>query len=189
MDQLLNAIQFATRVHQGQTRKGKETPYIIHPLGVGLLLSQVNADQNTVIAGILHDTIEDCKPYGSVTKALLAQTFNQEIADLVDHVTEQDKTLSWEERKKRANEHIPHMPQKALLIKAADTLYNINDKLQDYELHGEKLYAFFNAPKERQLANLEERVSLLATAWPENPLLPDIRKTVAVFKQKAHAAP
>lgn len=183
MNQILKAIRFATQVHLGQTRKGKDVPYITHPLGVGLLLSRVTADENTIIAGILHDTIEDCKPYGSITTETLTREFNAEVAILVNHVTEQDKTLPWEERKKLANEHIPYMSQQALLIKAADVLYNITDKLEDYRIHGEKIFLFYNAPKERQMIRTEERVALLTTAWPDNPLLPELIQTFSKLKK------
>ena len=73
------AIDFAVSVHRTQTRKGKATPYIVHSLSVGLILSRVTDNEDIIIAGILHDTIEDCKPYGSVTKELIAQEFNLKI--------------------------------------------------------------------------------------------------------------
>ncbi|HWI66334.1 MAG TPA: HD domain-containing protein, partial [Symbiobacteriaceae bacterium] len=54
------AIQFAVLAHGGQKRKGTETPYIVHPVGVAMLLAQAGCRPEVVAAGLLHDTIEDC---------------------------------------------------------------------------------------------------------------------------------
>jgi (p)ppGpp synthase/HD superfamily hydrolase len=54
------AIRFATKTHeiyQKQKRKGKDIPYITHPLAVGLILARANASEDVVVAGIVHDTI------------------------------------------------------------------------------------------------------------------------------------
>jgi (p)ppGpp synthase/HD superfamily hydrolase len=58
-------IRFSIKTHevcQKQTRKGKDIPYITHPLIVGLILARAGAGEEVVIAGILHDTIEDSTP-------------------------------------------------------------------------------------------------------------------------------
>lgn len=183
MSLLLKAIRFASEVHEGQTRKGKRTPYIVHPLGVALLLQKAGADQTTVIAGILHDTIEDCVPYGTVTKGTLSKEFSPGIAALVDHVTEQDKTLSWEERKQRARAHIRKMPKEALLLKTADVLYNVTDKLEEYKQRGEQMFVHFNAPKEKQLEHTADVITKLAQAWPENPLLATLQATFKEYHE------
>ncbi len=57
-----HAIRFAIKTHEGyqkQKRKGKDVPYITHPLTVGLILAKAGANEDVIIAGILHDTIED----------------------------------------------------------------------------------------------------------------------------------
>ena len=71
---LKNAIRFATKTHevyQKQKRKGKDVPYIIHPLAVGLILARAGACEDVVIAGILHDTIEDSIAEKKVTRSML----------------------------------------------------------------------------------------------------------------------
>lgn len=93
------AVDFAEQVHHEKKRKGKEVPYIVHPMAVVMLLMLAGAEESVVVAGVLHDTIEDCDPYGSVTRELLAELFGEDVARMVDDVTEQDKTLSWPERK------------------------------------------------------------------------------------------
>ena len=89
MNKILHAIHFATNAHKGQTRKGKpDVSYITHPLAVGILLAKAGALEDVIIAGILHDTIEDTE----VTKKEIENTFGNRVAEMVDDVTEQDKS-------------------------------------------------------------------------------------------------
>ena len=76
------AYEYADILHQGQFRQSGEA-YITHPLNVAYILAELHADQNTLCAGLLHDTLEDTK----ATKEDIVHDFNQEIADLVDGVT------------------------------------------------------------------------------------------------------
>lgn len=95
---LTHAIQFATRAHHNQTRKGTDLPYIVHPFAVGLLLSELRFPETVIAAGLLHDTLED----GGVTEEALTSEFGAEIAALVAGASEPDKSLSWHERKQHS---------------------------------------------------------------------------------------
>ena len=55
------AIEFATKAHEGQFRKGTRRPYIVHPIEVGDIVSTMTTDEEVISAAILHDTIEDCR--------------------------------------------------------------------------------------------------------------------------------
>lgn len=117
------AIQFADRVHAGQVRKSLDKePFIVHCINVGNLLEKYNLPEDTVIAGVLHDTIEDT----SVTKKNLIHNFGKNVAELVNHVTEQDKSKSWVERSRDYIEHLKVAPANALSISAADKIDNMN---------------------------------------------------------------
>ena len=76
------AANFATEHHAGQFRKSGE-PYIIHLINVAYILATLRVGPQTIAAGFLHDTIEDC----GVTKEELAEAFDAEVADLVEAVT------------------------------------------------------------------------------------------------------
>jgi len=176
MNKIIKAINFATRVHKGQARKGKlDVPYITHPLVVGIMLVRVGAEEDVVVAGILHDTIEDCEPYGSVTKEVIEKEFGKKVAEMVDDVTEQDKSLLWAERKKKALEHIPEMSLGSLMVKSADQLHNMTDQIEDYKKEGDKMFERFNASKKDQLNRYKKLIPTIAKAWPGNPLLPDLK--------------
>ena len=178
-NKLQQAIKYAIDVHKGQTRKGKPNePYITHPLSVGLILSRCSANDDVIIAGILHDTIEDCKSDGSITKEIIAEKFGANVARMVDDVTEQEKSLSWAERKRLALEHVKEMKKDSVMVKSADVLHNLRDQISDYEDMGNKMFERFNAPKSRQLERYQRLFVELEKAYPENPLLPELKEAV-----------
>lgn len=168
------SIDFAIQVHLTQKRKGKDIPYITHTLTVGLILARVTKDENIIAAGILHDTIEDCEPYGSVTKKLIAKEFNDEIAQMVDDLTEQDKTLPWMERKIAALNHVKDMGHNSLLVKSADVLHNLAELNVDIAKLGDKGFESFNASKEDTIKRYAKLIPEIKKAWSKNPLLTDL---------------
>ena len=93
------AIALALRAHEGQVRKGDgQLPYVVHPVTVALILSRYTGDEDTIIAGLLHDTLEDTL----VTKEEVERGFGERVRDMVLDVTEPDLPgLSWE-RARRA---------------------------------------------------------------------------------------
>lgn len=171
---IAKAIEFATDIHMTQKRKGTDVPYITHPLAVSKLLSIVTNDENIIIAGILHDTLEDCVPYGSVTKETLAREFNTDVARMVDDVTEQDKTLPWADRKLAAFKHIQAMPHDSLLVKSADVLHNLSSLNEDLEKDGEKVFGKFNASKADTVERYKKLIPEFRKSWDGNPLMKDL---------------
>ena len=88
------AIEFAAIRHKDQKRKGTELPYIVHPMEVMQILTENGCDEIVIVAGILHDTIEDTE----TTYDDILENFGKEIADIVASESE-DKSKSWKERK------------------------------------------------------------------------------------------
>ena len=76
---ILRAYDFASRAHSGQMRKSGE-PYIMHPVAVAVIIEQMGLDAESVMAGLLHDTVEDT----SVTREDIAREFGAPVAMLVD---------------------------------------------------------------------------------------------------------
>jgi hypothetical protein len=172
-----DAIKFSIKTHevyQKQKRKGKDIPYITHPLTVGLILARAGASEDVVIAGILHDTIEDSTPEKKVTEEMIAERFGETVASLVLSVTETDKELSWEERKAEALEHIKTFSHDSLLLKSADIIANTSELIEDYSKGGEEVFDRFNAPKERLLEQSIRTIGAVREKWPESPLAADL---------------
>lgn len=174
---LKNAIKFAVKTHdfyQKQTRKGKGTAYITHPLTVAIILARANATEEVVIAGILHDTIEDSVLAKKVTSAMLAERFGETVAILVISVTEQDRSLPWDVRKEQALEEIKSYSHESIIIKSADVLSNMTELLDDYSRAGDEVFDRFSVPKSKTMHHQLALIAELLVAWPGNPLFEDL---------------
>ncbi len=178
-----DAIYFAVKTHevyQKQKRKGKDVPYITHPLIVGLILAKAGASEDVVTAGILHDTIEDSVDEKQVTKEMLAERFGEGVAELVSAVSEKDKSLSWHERKEQALEEIKQFSHDELLLKSGDVVSNLTEIIGDYSRDGDATFDRFNATKEDTLVHSKLVIETILGAWDENPLAVDLR----IIKEK-----
>ena len=122
---ILIAASFAADKHKQQRRKGSDAdPYINHPLEVARILAEVGEvdDNDMIIAGLLHDTVEDTE----TTFAEIEEKFGTRIAGFVRELTD-DKSLPKAERNRLQVEHAPHMTHEAKQIKLADKISNIRD--------------------------------------------------------------
>ncbi len=121
---LLDAAAFAAFKHRDQRRKNIEaTPYINHPLDVARILAEAGVeDVEVLMAGILHDTIEDTK----TTAAEIKARFGERVCGLVLEVTD-DKTLDKLERKRLQVLKAPLASTEARQIKMADKVANLRD--------------------------------------------------------------
>ncbi len=124
------AVKLATKAHDGQLRKTGE-PYIVHPLAVKKILEEWNMDDDTIIAGILHDTVEDTE----ITLKDIEEQFGHDVAFLVDGVTKLGKARSG---MKNLDSYLPETSDnllklliatgqdvRVLIIKLADRLHNL----------------------------------------------------------------
>lgn len=162
---LETAISFAMRAHSGQTRKGEDIPYIVHPLAVSLLLAEHGFDEDIVIGGILHDVIED-------TDARIddiAELFGDSVTQLVRSVSHDD-TLSWMEKKQRYIELVRQGSEGAKAISTADKIANAESLLQSYASVGPALWGRFNSGREKKLWFEHAMLTMLRETW-NHPLV------------------
>ena len=123
--QLFEALAFAAHKHRQQRRKDVEaSPYINHPIALARTLAVEGGvvDTATLIAAVLHDTVEDTDTTLEEIRALFGAT----VAAAVGEVTD-DRTLAKPERKRLQIEHAPHMSRRAALVKLADKTSNLRD--------------------------------------------------------------
>ncbi|MCD9027095.1 bifunctional (p)ppGpp synthetase/guanosine-3',5'-bis(diphosphate) 3'-pyrophosphohydrolase [Luteimonas sp. BDR2-5] len=122
---LRRAWAVGAAAHAGQTRKSGE-PYITHPVAVARVLAEQKVDVETLVAAILHDTIEDTP----LTREQLAAEFGETVAELVEGVTKLDK-IKFSSRQEAAAESFRKMmlamarDLRVILIKLADRLHNM----------------------------------------------------------------
>jgi guanosine-3',5'-bis(diphosphate) 3'-pyrophosphohydrolase len=148
---LLDALAFAAEKHRYQRRKDAEaSPYINHPIAVAHVLATEahSVDEVTLVAALLHDTVEDTE----TTDDELRHRFGEEVAQIVAEVTD-DKSLPKEERKKLQIRHAARASDRAKRLKMADKICNIRDitlhppedwsmdRRRDYLIWAEKVVA------------------------------------------------
>ena len=155
---LLNkAIVYAVEKHSGQLRKGTHIPYIVHPMEVMAILNEMRAGMNVVIAGVLHDTVEDT----SATIDDIIREFGEEIAELVGSHTE-DKSKTWSQRKALGLKELEEGSFELKCLVLADKLSNVRNMDRDSQREGDDYWDRFNAPKEKQAWYYRGAVKALA---------------------------
>ncbi|WP_409276087.1 HD domain-containing protein [Neobacillus sp. SCS-31] len=140
------ALRFAAEAHEGQYRKGTKTPYITHPVAVGMLLLKHGYSEELVAAGILHDTVEDT----DATLQDIEKRFGRKVAEVVAGCSEPDKTLSWEERKEHTIEFLKTTSNEIRAVACADKLHNIASMLDDVAQGGDEVWSRFNRGRDKQ---------------------------------------
>ena len=148
VDKVREAYDYAEKHHEGQKRNSGED-YIVHPFNVALILAEMNMDVPTIIAGLLHDTIEDTE----VTYDDVKERFGEEVAILVEGVTKL-KMLSYQTKQEKQAENIRKMVLamakdiRVVIVKFADRLHNMRtleymtpEKKHDKALETIEIYA------------------------------------------------
>jgi (p)ppGpp synthase/HD superfamily hydrolase len=140
------AIELAARAHRGQVRKGTDTPYVAHPYAVGMSLARAGCDDEVVVAGILHDTVEDTH----ITLEELRAQFGARVASIVEGCTEPHREESWEARKEHTLAYLPAAPRDIRLVALADKLHNARSILTDLKANGEGVWSRFKRARSQQ---------------------------------------
>jgi len=143
------AYRFAAEAHADSSDRKTGHPFITHPLAVAEILTEIEADPSTAIAGLLHDTVEDTE----TTLDQIGEQFGEEVVNLVDGVTKLTR-LSFHTRQERQAGNLRKMflamakDIRVILIKFADRLHNMRT-----------LYAL---PAEKRVATAEETLYIFA---------------------------
>lgn len=140
-DRINHAFAFAAKHHDQQVRKGTRLPYITHPANVAVILARYGCDDDIVVAGILHDVVEDGVRDGlsrDVLEERIGRKFGMTVLDAVLAISERRTDddgveLSWEERKEDYLQRLAQASQAALWVCAADKVHNANSILSDLE--------------------------------------------------------
>lgn len=128
------AIRAAAILHRDQVRKGRAPyPYVAHLYAVASIIRDYTSDEDTIISGLLHDTLEDT----DYTIEELEKDFGPRVRTIVEHVSERissDDTRSREERKRGYILMLKKAPEESLIVAAADKIHNLRSIVEEY--HG-----------------------------------------------------
>ena len=141
-----NALEFAAAAHDGHYRKGTQTPYISHPVTVAFILYKQECSCDEVIAGLLHDTVEDT----DVTLAEIEEKFGSFIASIVEGCSEPDKSAPWQVRKQHTIDTLVTAPLPVKYVACADKLHNFTTMQRDYQAIGDSFWERFNQNYDHQ---------------------------------------
>jgi len=170
------AIHTAIKAHENQLRKLDNDLYVAHPLEVGIILAKNQMMDDVIIAGILHDTIEDT----DMTLEIIEREFGSRVAMFVNYCSESNKNDSWKNRKIDYLKRLEHAPLDVLYIVCVDKLTNIKSIYRNYDVLGASLWDKFNAGFEEQkwyYLSVLDKLSPIST----HPLYTELEKYVTLI--------
>jgi hypothetical protein len=150
------ALQFAAKAHEGQKRKGTDIPYITHPVAVAIIALKATNDEDTLIAALLHDVLEDCdgETFGA---SEVQDKFGEDVLEAVQGCTQHEpEEVGWKTRKLAYIKHLDEASEKSLVVVAADKIHNLFSILADHAEVGDQVFERFHAEKEETLWFYEE---------------------------------
>ena len=145
MSLLTKAISYAAEKHDGQTRKGTDIPYIVHPMEAATIAATITNNENVIAAAVLHDVVEDC----GVSLQEIEILFGEQIAKLVAADSEDKREYlsaesTWKTRKQETLDAIAIMDKDSRIVVLSDKLSNIRAMYRDYAIFGDDLWKRFN---------------------------------------------
>ena len=172
-DRFTRAVDYARIAHAAQVRKGTTIPYITHLLGVASLVIEYGGTEDQAIAGLLHDTIEDC---GEAHEAMIRAQFGDGVADIVractdgtaegkaSHTDAEAKRRDWMARKRAYLAHLADASDEVLLVSGCDKLHNARAVVQDLEnpVVGMKVFERFKGGVEGTLGYYQSLCEILS---------------------------
>lgn len=167
------AIKTAATLHKDQFRKDG-TPYFSHPYSVAVILSEYTDDEDIIIAGLMHDTIEDVEGY---TYEKLKESFGKRVADIVDGVTEEkwrgykevpkpERIKMFEELLQRNLDKIERAGPESILVAGADKIHNLSSLIEGTKKDGESYINNFKSNVGQKLRFHRELLMLLRKYHP-----------------------
>lgn len=192
-DRINHALAFAAKHHDQQVRKGTRLPYLTHPANVAIILTRYGCDESTVVAGILHDVVEDCvsKDYSrEMLEERVASKFGTDVLDTVLAVTHRNhdddgNEFTPEERKLDYLERLAQANERARWVCAADKLHNANSILSDLKRTGwpENVWARFKVGKHGTIRWYRDVCERLRELGFVAPIMSELDRTVAALEQ------
>ncbi len=195
-DVINHAFAFAAKHHDRQVRKGTKLPYLTHPANVAVILTRYGRDNDTVVAGILHDVIEDCVRDG-YTRDMLEQRigdkFGAKVLETVLAVTyrrldDDGIELSSEERKSDYLQRLSEAGENARWVCAADKVHNAASIVSDLRrtVDAETVWNRFNVGKAATAGWYRQVFDRLREVGFDAPIMAELDQVSTELLELAH---
>jgi len=192
-DRVNHALAFAAKHHDQQVRKGSRLPYLTHPANVAIILTRYGCDEETVVAGILHDVIEDCVTEDYTREMLeqrIATKFGTDVLDTVLAVTHRKhdvdgEEFSPEEVKLDYIARLEAASDRGRWVCAADKLHNASSILADIArtIEPENIWSRFKVGKEGTVRWYRAVYERLKELQFDAPIMPELERTVKAVEK------
>ena len=193
-DVINHAFAFAAKHHDRQVRKGTKLPYLTHPANVAVILTRYGCDEPTVVAGILHDVVEDCVRDGYSREMLeqrIGDKFGDEVLEIVLNVTyrranDDGEELSAEERKADYVTRLGDAGPRALWVCAADKIHNCNTILSDLRrtMDPQTIWSRFGAGRTGTVKFHRDVLDRLDEIGFREPIVEELRAAVTALESE-----
>jgi len=178
------AIRAAALLHRDQVRKGPAPlPYVTHLFAVALIISDYTDNEDIVIAGLLHDTLEDT----DYTREELQDDFGRKVCDIVlavsEHIENPDEKKEWKERKKRYIKQLADAPQEALIVSSADKIHNMRSVIEGYYNNRAGFIRDFGKPSVEDQVWFHQNVSNVLNRRLKNDIVHEFNHVFTEYKK------
>jgi (p)ppGpp synthase/HD superfamily hydrolase len=193
-DAVNHAFAFAAKHHDRQVRKGTKLPYLTHPANIAVILTRYGCDEDTVVAGILHDVVEDCIRDGYTQEMLkhrIGEKFGDAVLQMVLEVTyrrldDNGVELSWAQRKEDYLDRLSDANNAALWVCVADKLHNVRSILADLQrtLDSPTIWSRFSGGREAILKWYRDVYEKLKSVGFDAPIMEELRVAVEELEKE-----
>jgi (p)ppGpp synthase/HD superfamily hydrolase len=192
-DRINHAFAFAAKHHDRQVRKGTRPPYLTQPANVALILTRYGQDEDTVVAGILHDVIEDCVREGWTREMLedrIASKFGATVLDDVLAVTKRrldddGVELARDEVRGDYLSRLEQASERARWVCAADKVHNAGTTLADLRrtIDVESVWGRLNGGRDGTLAWYRGVADTLGAVGFRAPIVAELSALIAAIEK------
>ena len=187
-DAINHAFAFAAKHHDRQVRKGTKLPYLTHPANIAVILTRYGRDDDTVVAGILHDVVEDCVRDGYTRDMLeqrIGEKFGKNVLETVLQVThrrldDDGVELSSGDRKTDYIKRLSQAGESARWVCAADKLHNARTILSDLarSFDPTSVWSRFNVGRSGTIKWYRDVYEKLKAIGFDAPIMEEVRSAV-----------
>lgn len=194
-DKINHAFAFAAKHHDQQVRKGTKLPYLTHPANVAVILTRYDRDEDCVVAGILHDVVEDCVRDGYTLEMLeqrVGEKFGEPVLRMLLQVTrrrldDDGVELSFTDRKEDYLERLPEADEDALWVCAADKIHTSHSILADLRrtVDSQVVWSRFTGARAGTVKWYRDVYEKLKSVSFDAPIMEELRLSVEALEQQS----